>query len=169
MTVSDIQRWDFFGEVGINEPVRYLHLEAVKGRYVTYADHVAAVAAAEQRAGEEAHGHYMDGYNKAWSLSAAEIERQVREEEQVAQTLARAELYSMEEMDERCTQAADEAFAAGVKAAREAVAALAPTWAVKFYVNRPSNGEWIGCNGAHEQVDVLAAIDALTTRGKEGR
>ena len=46
MTVSDIQRWDFFGEVGINEPVRYLHLEAVKGRYVTYADHVAAVAAA---------------------------------------------------------------------------------------------------------------------------
>ena len=49
----------------------------------------------------------------------------------------------------------------GVKAAREAVAALAPTWAVKFYVDRPSNGEWIGCNGAHEQVDVLAAIDAL--------
>lgn len=55
---------------------------------------------------------------------------------------------------------------AGVQAAREAVAALAPTWAVKFYVNRPSNGEWIGCNGAHEEVDVLAAIDALTTRGK---
>lgn len=61
---------------------------------------------------------------------------------------------------------ADNSFKAGVKAAREAVAALAPTWAVKFYVNRPSNGEWIGCNGAHEEVDVLAAIDALTTRGK---
>ena len=60
------------------------------------------------------------------------------------------------------------AYRLGVQAAREAVAALAPTWAVKFYVNRPSNGEWIGCNGAHEQVDVLAAIDALTTRGKEG-
>jgi hypothetical protein len=45
--------------------------------------------------------------------------------------------------------------------AREAVAALAPTWAIKFYVPRPSNGEWIGCNGAHEEVDVLAAIDAL--------
>ena len=53
MTVSDIQRWDFFGEVGINEPVRYLHLEAVQGRYVTYADHVAAVAAAEQRVRDE--------------------------------------------------------------------------------------------------------------------
>ena len=60
-------------------------------------------------------------------------------------------------------------YALGVKAAREAVAALSPPWSVKFYVNRPSNGEWIGCNGAHEQVDVLAAIDALTTRGKEGR
>ena len=53
MTVSDIQRWDFFGEVGINEPVRYLHLEAVKGRYVTYADHVAAVAAAREQAWNE--------------------------------------------------------------------------------------------------------------------
>lgn len=52
-------------------------------------------------------------------------------------------------------------YAKGVDSAREAVAALAPTWAVKFYVNRPSNGEWIGCNGAHEEVDVLAAIDAL--------
>ena len=52
-TVADIQRWDFFAEVGINEPVRYLHLEAVKGRYVTYADHVAAVAAAEQRVRDE--------------------------------------------------------------------------------------------------------------------
>ena len=61
---------------------------------------------------------------------------------------------------------ADNSFKAGVQAAREAVAALAPTWAVKFYVDRPSNGEWIGCNGAHEEVDVLAAIDALTTRGK---
>lgn len=49
----------------------------------------------------------------------------------------------------------------GVQAARDAVAALAPSWAVKFYVPRPSNGEWIGCNGAHQQVDVLAAIDAL--------
>ena len=46
------------------------------GLWVLYADHVAAVAAAEQRAGEESHGHYMDGYNAAWSLSAAEIERQ---------------------------------------------------------------------------------------------
>ena len=56
-------------------------------------------------------------------------------------------------------------YSDGVKAAREAVAALAPTWAVKFYVNRPSNGEWIGCNGAHEEVDVLAAIDVLQPRG----
>ena len=184
MTVSDIQRWDFFGEVGINEPVRYLHLEAVKGRYVTYADHVAAVAAArdEERQrinsmlvvdyvreqyergaadkaaelqdfyGEQAQGHYNDGYkmgyakgliegdsggrkegfrvgyDTAWSLSAAEIERateaRVREEEQVAQTLARAELYSMEEMDERCTQAADDAFAEGLRMARDAVEAM---------------------------------------------
>ena len=45
--------------------------------------------------------------------------------------------------------------------ATEAVAALAPTWSVTFYVSRPSNGEWIGCNGAHERVDVLAAIAAL--------
>ena len=59
----------------------------------------------------------------------------------------------------------DRDFAAGVKAARDAVEALAPTWAVKFYVNRPSNGEWIGCNGAHEEVDVLAAIDVLQPRG----
>jgi len=113
-----IQRWTF-----INGAEPHWLEEHPKGEYVTYADHVAAVAAAEQRAGEQAHGHYMDGYNKAWSLSAAEIERQVREEEQVAQTLARAELYSMEEMDERCTQAADEAFAAGVKAAREQIVA----------------------------------------------
>jgi len=47
--MSAIQRWDMFAEVGINEPVKYGMWEAVKGRYVTYADHVAAVAAAEQR------------------------------------------------------------------------------------------------------------------------
>lgn len=114
--MTEIQRWAPF------DPMALMGRHP-NGAFVTYADHVAAVAAAEQRAGEEAHGHYMDGYNKAWSLSAAEIERQVREEEQVAQTLARAELYSMEEMDERCTQAADEAFAAGVKAAREQIVA----------------------------------------------
>ena len=69
MTVSDIQRytWKQVGEYGPKATY-----------YVTYDDHLAAVAAAEQRAGEQAHGHYMDGYNKAWSLSAAEIERQVR-------------------------------------------------------------------------------------------
>ena len=66
MTVSDIQRWKL---------AHWLE-QADDGMVVTYADHVAAVAAAEQRAGEQAHGHYMDGYNKAWSLSAAEIERQ---------------------------------------------------------------------------------------------
>ena len=68
---------------------------------------------------------YRIGYDTAWSLSAAEIERQTLDK------------------------------------ATEAVAALAPTWSVTFYVSRPSNGEWIGCNGAHEQVDVLAAIAAL--------
>ena len=47
--MSDIQRWDMFAEVGINEPVKYDMWEAVEGRYVLYADHVAAVAAAEQR------------------------------------------------------------------------------------------------------------------------
>ena len=146
--MSVIQRWDMFAEVGINEPVKYDMWEAVEGRYVLYADHVAAVAAAEQRAGEQAHAHYMDGYNAAWSLSAAEIERQVREEEQVAQTLARAELYSMEEMDERCTQAADEAFAAGVKAARDAVAALID----KQPTTAPG---WVRRDGA------LAAIDGV--------
>ena len=58
--MDDIQRWDFFAEVGINEPVRYLHLEAVKGRYVTYADHVAAVAAA--RAGFESEMQELSNY-----------------------------------------------------------------------------------------------------------
>ena len=47
--MSAIQRWDMFAEVGINEPVKYDMWEAVEGRYVLYADHVAAVAAAEQR------------------------------------------------------------------------------------------------------------------------
>ena len=52
--MSAIQRWDMFAEVGINEPVKYDMWEAVEGRYVLYADHVAAVAAAEQRALSEA-------------------------------------------------------------------------------------------------------------------
>lgn len=47
--MSVIQRWDMFAEVGINEPVKYDMWEAVEGRYVLYADHVAAVAEAEQR------------------------------------------------------------------------------------------------------------------------
>ena len=122
--MSDIQRWTL--------PHDGYAFQSDDGGYVTYADHVAAlltqdqqhmeqqaaaVAAAEQRAGEEAHGHYMDGYNTAWSLSAAEIERQVREEEQVAQSLAVAESF-----------AAGEALAAidagkALSAARDAVAA----------------------------------------------
>ena len=146
--MSDIQRY--------GDPSRdYMIPAHDDGFVVLYADHVAAVAAAEQRAGEQAHGHYMDGYNKAWSLSAAEIERQVREEEQVAQTLARAELYSMEEMDERCTQAADEAFAAGVKAARDAVAA---------HIRADLTGQEMFCG---RKRGILAAIDALIS-GKIG-
>ena len=100
----------------------------------------AAVAAAEQRAGEEAHGHYMDGYNTAWSLSAAEIERQVREEEQVAQSLAVAE-----------------SFAAGVKAARDAVAGL-PVLLVDVRFNPDDASRYVG---AVNVSDALAAIDAL--------
>ena len=143
--------------------------------------------------GERAQGHYNDGYkmgyakgliegdsggrkegfrvgyDTAWSLSAAEIERateaRVREEEQAAQTLARAELYSMEEMDERCTQAADEAFAAGVKAAREAVEAEN-----KNPISRVTTDYDIGYrDGTNDTVRLhLRAIDALLTRGKEG-
>ena len=131
------------------------------GHWVFVNDANAAVAAAEQRAGEQAHGHYMDGYNKAWSLSAAEIERQVREEEQVAQTLARAELYSMEEMDERCTQAADEAFAVGVQAARDAVTAVQ---AERGY-DAAINWSEIGNEYAEGWTDLLSlilpAIDAI--------
>lgn len=133
----------------------------LEGQWVFVNDALAAVAAAEQRAGEQAHGHYMDGYNKAWSLSAAEIERQVREEEQVAQTLARAELYSMEEMDERCTQAADEAFAVGVQAARDAVTAVQ---AERGY-DAAINWSEIGNEYAEGWTDLLSlilpAIDAL--------
>lgn len=149
--MTEIQRWAPF------DPMALMGRHP-NGAFVTYADHVAAVAAAEQRAGEEAHGHYMDGYNKAWSLSAAEIERQVREEEQAAQTLARAELYSMEEMDERCTQAADEAFAAGVKAAREAVEAEN-----KNPISRVTTDYDIGYrDGTNDTVRLhLRAIDAL--------
>lgn len=138
--MSVIQRWDMFAEVGINEPVKYDMWEAVEGRYVLYADHVAAVAAAEQRAGEQAHAHYMDGYNAAWSLSAAEIERQVREEEQVAQSLAVAE-----------------SFAAGVKAARDAVAGL-PVLLVDVRFNPDDASRYVG---AVNVSDALAAIDAL--------
>ena len=138
--MSVIQRWDMFAEVGINEPVKYDMWEAVEGRYVLYADHVAAVAAAEQRAGEQAHAHYMDGYNAAWSLSAAEIERQVREEEQVAQSLAVAE-----------------SFAAGVKAARDAVAGL-PGLLVDVRFNPDDASRYVG---AVNVSDALAAIDAL--------
>ncbi len=98
--MSDSPRWHLDGLPGTTGIVEVM----------LYDDHVAAVAAARQ-----------DGYNAAWSLSAAEIERQVREEEQVAQALARAELYSMEEMDDRCTQAADDAFAEGLRMARDAV------------------------------------------------
>ncbi len=143
--MSDSPRWHLNGLPGTAGMVEVM----------LYDDHVAAVAAAEQRAGEQAHGHYMDGYNKAWSLSAAEIERQVREEEQAAQTLARAELYSMEEMDERCTQAADEAFAAGVKAARDAVAA---------HIRADLTGQEMFCG---RKRGILAAIDALIS-GKIG-
>jgi len=143
--VDDIQRWDAVDTM----------YEVSTGEWVTYADHVAAVAAAEQRAGEEAHGHYMDGYNTAWSLSAAEIERQVREEEQVAQSLAVAE-----------------SFAAGVKAARDAVAALPWKVAVSFGpidCDRSCEHGPCVCSGVMRPeawltgpADALAAIDALT-------
>ena len=156
--MSEVQRWN------INHVLGRVYIdEKSEGGWVTYADHVAAVAAAEQRAGEQAHGHYMDGYNKAWSLSAAEIERQVREEEQVAQTLARAELYSMEEMDERCTQAADEAFAVGVQAARDAVTAVQAECGYDAAIN------WSEIDPRNEYAEgwtdllslILPAIDAL--------
>lgn len=114
--------------------------ESDDGPLVFHVDHVAAVAAAEQRAGEQAHGHYMDGYNKAWSLSAAEIERQVREEEQVAQSLAVAE-----------------SFAAGVKAARDAVANV-PVLLVDVRFNPDDASRYVG---AVNVSDALAAIDAL--------
>ena len=42
------------------------------GGWVTYADHVAAVAAAEQEAGEQAHGHYMDGYKMGYAKGIIE-------------------------------------------------------------------------------------------------
>ena len=208
--MADIQRWTF-----INGAEPHWLEEHPKGEYVTYDDHVAAVAAAmgEERQrinsmlvvdyvreqyergaadkaaelqdyyGEQAQGHYMDGYkmgyakgliegdsggrkegyragyDTAWSLSAVEIERateaRVREEEQAAQTLARAELYSMEEMDERCTQAADEAFAAGVKAAREAVAAFFDS-----SVQMMTDGHYSYFVPTKDEA--LAAIDALT-------
>ena len=117
MTVSDIQRWDFFGEVGINEPVRYLHLEAVKGRYVTYADHVAAVAAAEQRVRDE----FMD--------STPEL-----------------------------TAYRKQQYAAGVKAAREAVEAEN-----KNPISRVTTDYDIGYrDGTNDTVRLhLRAIDAL--------
>ena len=114
MTVSDIQRWDFFGEVGINEPVRYLHLEAVQGRYVTYADHVAAVAAAEQRVRDE----FMD--------STPEL-----------------------------TAYRKQQYAAGVKAARDAVAA---------HIRADLTGQEMFCG---RKRGILAAIDALIS-GKIG-
>ena len=104
--MDDIQRWDFFAEVGINEPVRYLHLEAVQGRYVTYADHVAAVAAAEQRVRDE----FMD--------STPEL-----------------------------TAYRKQQYAAGVKAARDAVAALIVGKASEEYINGVD--------------DALAAIDGV--------
>ena len=144
--------------------------------------------------GEQAQGHYNDGYkmgyakgliegdsggrkegfrvgyDTAWSLSAAEIERateaRVREEEQVAQTLARAELYSMEEMDERCTQAADEAFAVGVQAARDAVTAVQ---AERGY-DAAINWSEIGNEYAEGWTDLLSlilpAIDAIIDEGR---
>lgn len=128
MSALHIQRWTIKGWPDVDAQP----LDA--GEFVTYADHVAAVAAARAEVvtvdldGNYAKGYKMGyakgliegdsggrkegfrvGYDTAWSLSAAEIERaceaRVREEEQVAQTLARAELYSMEEMDERCEEA----------------------------------------------------------------
>lgn len=214
--MSEVQRWN------INHVLGRVYIdEKSEGGWVTYADHVAAVAAAmeEERQrinsmlvvdyvreqyergaadraaelqdfyGERAQGHYNDGYkmgyakgliegdsggrkegfrvgyDTAWSLSAAEIERateaRVREEEQVAQTLARAELYSMEEMDERCTQAADEAFAVGVQAARDAVTAVQ---AERGY-DAAINWSEIGNEHAEGWTDLLSlilpAIDAI--------
>ena len=118
--------------------------------------------------GERAQGHYNDGYkmgyakgliegdsggrkegfrvgyDTAWSLSAAEIERateaRVREEEQVAQSLAVAE-----------------SFAAGVKAARDAVAGP-PVLLVDVRFNPDDASRYVG---AVNVSDALAAIDAL--------
>jgi hypothetical protein len=56
--MSDIQRWDIFAEVGINGPYKLVELEAVEGMYVTYADHLAALAVAEKKG-------YHVGYKSA--------------------------------------------------------------------------------------------------------
>jgi hypothetical protein len=53
--MSDIQRWDVFTQAGLNEPYSLHIVETVEGRYVLYADHVAAVQAAEAQA-------YRNGY-----------------------------------------------------------------------------------------------------------
>lgn len=123
--MSDSPRWHLDGLPGTTGIVEVM----------LYADHVAAVAAARQ-----------DGYNAAWSLSAAEIERQVREEEQVAQSLAVAE-----------------SFAAGVKAARDAVAGL-PVLLVDVRFNPDDASRYVG---AVNVTDALAAIDALKNYEEE--
>ena len=106
--MSDIQRWDMFGEVGINEPVKYGMWEAVEGRYVTYDDHVAAVAAAQREGSNQG---YLNG---------------------VATNV-------------------DNSFKAGVKAARDAVAAI------EHWATYPTNGDkWFVWTG-----NPLDAIDAL--------
>lgn len=103
-----IQRWTF-----INGAEPHWLEEHPMGEYVTYADHVAAVAAAQR---EGANQGYLNG---------------------VATN-------------------ADNSFKAGVKAAREAVAA---------HIRADLTGQEMFCG---RKRGILAAIDGVTTRGEGG-
>ena len=144
--MSDVQRWDMFAEVGINEPVKYDMWEAVEGRYVTYADHVAAVAAARTEEVLNRDSVWGDGYSQAMHDAFGDMSM----EEFVAAAEQRVR-------DELPPNGADALWyllgqRKGVKAARDAVAAQ----------SRVSHG------GPHTYLCIsapatLAAIDALRT------
>lgn len=73
--LDSIQRWSL-GEIGTLNGSQYKMHPFNDGGYVLYVDAVkwrdAAVAAAEQRAGEQAHGHYMDGYKVGYAKGLIE-------------------------------------------------------------------------------------------------
>ena len=78
--LDGITRWDFFAEIGVNEPVKYMRLEAVEGDFVKFSDLPALIALVREDEREQARQRVLDAAEhnvKIKGITVAVIQRSV--------------------------------------------------------------------------------------------